>query len=108
VTLTLEDGTRYPSAGKLQFPTSPSTRARFGDVRAVVSESDHVLLPGMFVRASIEQGVNDNALLARRSGSPTTRRDRPLALVVGADNKVEVRAIRRHARQERTGSSRTV
>jgi membrane fusion protein (multidrug efflux system) len=94
VTLTLEDGTRYPSAGKLQFTditVDPGTGSV--TVRAVFPNPDHVLLPGMFVRASIEQGVNDNALLVPQVGITHDPQGQATALVVGADNKVEVRAI---------------
>jgi membrane fusion protein (multidrug efflux system) len=94
VTLTLEDGTRYPATGKLQFtditvdPTTGSVT-----VRAVFPNPDHVLLPGMFVRASIEEGVNDNALLVPQVGVTHNPQGQATALVVGPDNKVALRTI---------------
>jgi membrane fusion protein (multidrug efflux system) len=94
VTLTLEDGTRYPGAGKLQFTditVDPGTGSV--TVRAVFPNRDYVLLPGMFVRASIEQGVNDNALLVPQVGVTHDANGRSTTLVVGPDNKVELRTI---------------
>jgi membrane fusion protein (multidrug efflux system) len=94
VTLTLEDGARYPAPGKLQFTditVDPGTGSV--TVRAVFPNPDHVLLPGMFVRASIEEGVNDNALLVPQAGVTHNPQGQATALVVGPDNKVVVRTI---------------
>jgi membrane fusion protein (multidrug efflux system) len=94
VTLTLEDGAPYPAAGKLQFTditVDPGTGSV--TVRAVFPNPDHVLLPGMFVRASIEQGVNDQALLVPQAGVTHNPQGQATALVVGTDNKVELRTI---------------
>jgi membrane fusion protein (multidrug efflux system) len=94
VTLTLEDGTKYPHAGKLQF-TDITVDQGTGSVtvRAVFPNPDHVLLPGMFVRASIEQGINDNALLVPQTGVTHDPKGQTTTLVVGPDNKVELRTI---------------
>jgi membrane fusion protein (multidrug efflux system) len=94
VTLTLEDGTKYPAIGALQFTditVDPGTGSV--TVRAVFPNPDHVLLPGMFVRASIEEGVNDNALLVPQQGVTHDPSGHATALVVGPDNKVELRTI---------------
>src|SRR5712664_1703987 len=94
VTLTLEDGTKYPAIGTLQFTditVDPGTGSV--TVRAVFPNPDHVLLPGMFVRASIEEGVNDNALLVPQTGVTHNPQGQATALVVGPDIKVELRAI---------------
>jgi len=94
VTLTLEDGSRYAATGTLQFTditVDPGTGSV--TVRAVFPNPGHVLLPGMFVRASIEQGVNDNALLVPQQGVTHDPSGHATALVVGPDNKVELRAI---------------
>jgi membrane fusion protein (multidrug efflux system) len=94
VTLTLEDGTKYPAMGALQF-TDITVDPGTGSVtlRAVFPNPDHVLLPGMFVRASIEEGVNDNALLVPQQGVTHDPSGHATALVVGPDNKVELRII---------------
>ena len=94
VTLTLEDGTKYPAIGTLQFTditVDPGTGSV--TVRAVFPNPDHVLLPGMFVRASIEEGVNDNALLVPQQGVTHDPSGHATALVVSPDNKVELRII---------------
>jgi membrane fusion protein (multidrug efflux system) len=94
VTLTLEDGSRYAAAGRLQFTditVDPGTGSV--TVRAVFPNPDHVLLPGMFVRASIEEGVNDKALLVPQAGVTHNPQGQATALVVGADNKVALRTI---------------
>ena len=94
VTLTLEDGARYPAMGTLQFTditVDPGTGSV--TVRAVFPNPDHVLLPGMFVRASIEEGVNDNALLVPQQGVTHDPSGHATALVVGPDNKVELRIV---------------
>jgi membrane fusion protein, multidrug efflux system len=95
VTLFLEDGTRYPLAGTLQFTditVDPSTGSV--TVRAVFPNPDHVLLPGMFVRARMEQGVNDQAMLVPQQGVTRDPKGQATALVVGADNKVAQRVIK--------------
>jgi membrane fusion protein (multidrug efflux system) len=94
VTLTLEDGTRYPATGKLQFTditVDPGTGSV--TVRALFPNPDHVLLPGMFVHAGIEQGVNDQAILVPQQGVTRDSKGQATALVVGADNKVAQRML---------------
>lgn len=94
VTLFLEDGTRHPQTGTLEFTditVDPGTGSV--TVRAIVPNPGYVLLPGMFVRASIEQGVNDNALLVPQVGVTHDLKGQATALVVGPDNKVVLRTI---------------
>jgi membrane fusion protein (multidrug efflux system) len=94
VTLLLEDGTQYPLAGTLQFTdvtVDPGTGSV--TVRAVFPNPDYILLPGMFVRARIEQGVNDQAMLVPQQGVTRDPKGQATALVVGADNKVTQRVI---------------
>jgi membrane fusion protein (multidrug efflux system) len=89
VMLTLEDGTPYAQAGALQFSgitVDPGTGTV--TVRALFPNPKHVLLPGMFVRARIEEGVNDNALLVPIPAVGHDPQGRATVLVVGADNKV--------------------
>jgi membrane fusion protein (multidrug efflux system) len=94
VTLLLEDGTQYPLAGKLQF-TDITVDQNTGSVtvRAAFPNPDQVLLPGMFVRARIEEGVNDRAMLVPQQGVTRDAKGQATALVVGTDNKVAQRAI---------------
>jgi len=94
VTLTLEDGTKYPAIGTLQFTditVDPGTGSV--TVRAVFPNPDHVLLPGMFVRARIDQGVDNTAMLVPQVGVTHNPQGQATALVVGPDNKVELRTI---------------
>ena len=94
VTLFLEDGTQYSEAGALQF-TDITVDQGTGSVtvRAIFPNPRSVLLPGMFVRARIEEGVDETALLVPEVGVTHDPTGRATALVVGADNKVTVHAL---------------
>jgi membrane fusion protein, multidrug efflux system len=94
VALLLEDGTEYPLTGQLQF-TDVTVDPNTGSVtvRAVFPNPDHVLLPGMFVRARVEQGVNDQAMLVPQQGVTRNPQGQATALVVGADEKVALRTL---------------
>ncbi len=94
VTLTLEDGTQYPLTGKLEF-SGITVDAATGSVtvRAIFPNPDNVLLPGMFVRARLKQGVNDNAFLVPVPGVGHNPQGQATALVVGPDSKVVQRTI---------------
>src|SRR3977135_5208 len=84
VTLALEDGTQYPSTGSLQF-TDITVDQGTGSVtvRAIFPNPRFVLLPGMFVRARIEEGVKENGLLVPEVGVTHDPTGRATALVVG-------------------------
>jgi len=95
VTLFLEDGTQYPLKGTLEFTditVDPGTGSV--TVRAIIPNPRFVLLPGMFVRASIEQGVNDNALLVPQVGVTHDPKGQATVLLVAPDDKVMLRTIR--------------
>ncbi|MFM0645672.1 efflux RND transporter periplasmic adaptor subunit [Paraburkholderia bryophila] len=94
VSLILEDGRTYSEKGKLQF-TDVTVDQSTGSVtvRALFKNADKVLLPGMFVRARIEEGVNDNALVVPQVGVTHDQKGQPTALVVGDDNKVALRQL---------------
>ncbi|RZF27765.1 efflux RND transporter periplasmic adaptor subunit [Paraburkholderia sp. UYCP14C] len=94
VTLVLEDGRVYDEKGKLQF-TDVTVDQGTGSVtvRAIFKNPNHVLLPGMFVRAKIDEGVNQNALIVPQVGVTHDQKGTPTALVVGNDNKVELRQL---------------
>lgn len=93
--LTLEDGTAYPHEGKLEF-SEVSVDAGTGSVvlRAVFPNPDKVLMPGMFVHAQLVAGVRSEAILAPQQGITRTPTGEATAMVVGADNKVEVRKVK--------------
>jgi membrane fusion protein (multidrug efflux system) len=94
VSLILEDGRTYSEKGKLQF-TDVTVDQGTGSVtvRAIFKNADKVLLPGMFVRARIEEGVNENALVVPQVGVTHDQKGQPTALVVGNDNKVVLRQL---------------
>jgi membrane fusion protein (multidrug efflux system) len=94
VSLILEDGRTYSERGKLQF-TDVTVDQGTGSVtvRAIFKNADKVLLPGMFVRARIDEGVNDSALVVPQVGITHDQKGQPTALVVGDDNKVVLRQL---------------
>ncbi|HEY0296743.1 MAG TPA: efflux RND transporter periplasmic adaptor subunit [Bordetella sp.] len=95
VKLTLEDGTQYPLPGKLQFSevtVDPGTGSV--TLRALFPNPDHSLLPGMFVRAILGDGVAPQGLLVPQRGVTRSPRGIPTALVVTPENKVELRQIK--------------
>ncbi|SDS33766.1 efflux RND transporter periplasmic adaptor subunit [Pseudomonas prosekii] len=95
VKLTLEDGSEYSQPGKLEF-SEVSVDQTTGSVtlRAVFPNPDHTLLPGMFVHAQLQAGVNAAAILAPQQGVTRDLKGTPTAMVVGADNKVELRQLK--------------
>jgi membrane fusion protein (multidrug efflux system) len=90
VQLLLGDGTRYPLAGTLQFrdvSVDPTTASVI--LRAVFPNPNGVLLPGMFVRALVQEGVNDQAMLIPQQAVARDPKGNPVALIVGTQGKVE-------------------
>jgi membrane fusion protein (multidrug efflux system) len=94
VRLVLEDGSSYAREGLLQF-TDISVNEGTGSVtvRAIFPNPDHLLLPGMFVRAVIDEGTDDRAMLVPQEGVTHDRNGRATVLVVDKDNKVAQRAV---------------
>ncbi|HEX8027547.1 MAG TPA: efflux RND transporter periplasmic adaptor subunit, partial [Vicinamibacterales bacterium] len=90
----LEDGRAYSEQGKLQF-TDVTVDQGTGSVtvRAIFQNKDRVLLPGMFVRARIDEGVNDRAIVVPQTGVTHDPKGQPTALVVDEHNKVTVRQL---------------
>lgn len=95
IRLMLEDGSAYPHAGRLQF-SGVTVNSGTGAVtlRALVPNPDGVLMPGMYVRALLETGVAEHALLVPQQGVTRTPSGEATALVVGAGGKVERRALK--------------
>jgi membrane fusion protein (multidrug efflux system) len=94
VKLILEDGTAYPLEGTLQFrdvtvePTTGSVT-----LRMVFPNPDLVLLPGMFVRAELEEGVAEQAVLIPQQGIARDFKGNPVALTVNDAGQVEQKAL---------------
>lgn len=93
VALVMEDGSVLPQSGKLLF-TDLSVDESSGAVtlRAQFPNPSRLLLPGMYVRARIEQAVNDAALTVPLQAVQRTA-DGASVMAVGADNKVAARTI---------------
>lgn len=91
----LENGTVYNHEGRLQFAdvTVDSTTGDFL-LRVLVPNPNHVLMPGMYVRAQIDEGVIPQGLLAPQLGVTRDPKGNATALVVTPDNKVESHEIR--------------
>ena len=94
VTLKLEDGSSYAQEGKLQF-SDVTVDQNTGTVtlRAVFPNPKLQLLPGMYVRASLEEGVREAGILVPQKGIMRDATGAPSAFVVGQDNKVEKRSV---------------
>ncbi len=94
VRLVLDDGREYPLPGTLQF-TDVTVDPGTGSItlRALFPNPRGELLPGMFVRARIEEGVNPQALLVPQVGVTRDPKGLPVALVVNGERKVERRTL---------------
>jgi membrane fusion protein (multidrug efflux system) len=94
VRLILEDGTAYPLDGALQF-RDVTVDATTGSVtlRAVFPNPQGVLLPGMFVRAVVKEGVNKQAILIPQQAVSRDPKGNPVALIVDAEGKVQPRML---------------
>ncbi|HWJ05656.1 MAG TPA: efflux RND transporter periplasmic adaptor subunit [Steroidobacteraceae bacterium] len=94
VTILLEDGSKYPEPGKLEFSdvTVDPTTGSFG-LRVVVPNKKSLLLPGMYLRAVLATGERPDGLLVPQQGIARDAKGGTTAMVVGADNKVEARQV---------------
>lgn len=95
VNLLLEDGTPYPLEGTLEF-SDVTVDQSTGSItlRAIFPNPKTTLLPGMYVRAQIQEGVRKGAVLAPQQGVTRDTRGNPTALVVGASDTVEQRNLK--------------
>ncbi|MBW1787597.1 MAG: efflux RND transporter periplasmic adaptor subunit [Deltaproteobacteria bacterium] len=94
VKLILEDGTAYPLEGTLQFSdvtVDPTTGSVI--LRVVFPNPKGVLLPGMFVRTVIKEGVNELAILVPQQGVSRDHKGNPVALIVNVEGKVDQRIL---------------
>ncbi len=94
VKLTLEDGSEYPYAGRLEF-TEVSVDETTGSVtlRAIFSNPARLLLPGMFVHERLVEGQRADALLVPQQGVSRGPTGDATAMVIGPGDKVEVRKL---------------
>jgi membrane fusion protein (multidrug efflux system) len=94
IKLLLEDGSAYAREGRLTFSgVTVNTGTGAITLRAVVPNPDGLLMPGMYVRAVLDQGVDDAALLVPQQAVARTNTGSATALVLGEGNKVERRQL---------------
>jgi len=94
VRLQLESGSMYPETGTLSFAdvtVDPATGSQ--TLRAVFPNPQHLLLPGMFVRGQLSQGVQSRGILVPQRAVSRDERGRPTVIIVGKNNMAELRVI---------------
>lgn len=94
VSLLLADGSKYAAQGKLQF-ADVSVDAGTGNVtlRALFPNPKGELMPGMYVRAVLDSGIDDKAITVPQVGVTRNQRGEATALLLNKDNKVEQRVL---------------
>ncbi|NDL65821.1 efflux RND transporter periplasmic adaptor subunit [Acerihabitans arboris] len=94
VSVRLEDGSVYTHIGRLEL-TEVSVDESTGSVtlRAIFPNPEHELLPGMYIRATVNNGVMDNAILAPQQGITRDVKGNATALIINGENKVELRNV---------------
>ncbi|MFB4515294.1 efflux RND transporter periplasmic adaptor subunit [Enterobacter hormaechei subsp. steigerwaltii] len=94
VELLMENGQPYPLKGTLQF-SDVTVDESTGSItlRALFPNPQHMLLPGMFVRARIDEGTQPDAILVPQQGVTRTPRGDATVLVVNERNQVESRTV---------------
>ncbi len=95
VKLILEDGTPYPPAGTFKF-SDVTVDQNTGSVtiRTVFPNPKQVLLPGMYVRAILEEGVSEDAILVPQQGVTRNPAGNAMVMVIGREEKVEPRVVK--------------
>lgn len=94
VAVTLEDGSQYGPQGTLRFADVTVDETTGSQViRALFPNPNGLLLPGMFVRARLVEGTQQNAMLVPQRAVSRDERGNPTVLIVGAENKIEPRPI---------------
>ena len=94
LTLRLDDGTTYALPGRLLFSdVTVDPSSGMITLRALFPNPDHMLLPGMFARGELEQAVDTKAITLLQRGVNIGVNGIAAAMVVGADDKVEIRVL---------------
>ena len=94
VRLFIDDGTEYAAKGTLQFrdvSVDPSTGSVI--LRIVFPNPREILLPGMFVRAILQEGINDLAIVIPQQAVSRNPKGDPYVLIVDEQNKAQIRQI---------------
>ncbi|WP_454832432.1 efflux RND transporter periplasmic adaptor subunit [Pseudoxanthomonas wuyuanensis] len=94
VHLVMEDGSAYPLAGRLEF-SDVTVDQSTGSItlRAVFPNPNADLLPGMYVRAVLQEGVKEQGILVPQQAVSRNGAGKPTAFVVGSDHKLQLRAL---------------
>ncbi|CAI2128301.1 efflux RND transporter periplasmic adaptor subunit [Serratia ficaria] len=94
VSLILGNGQPYRPVGTLEFSdvTVDQTTGSI-TLRAIIPNPQHILLPGMYVRAEIDQGVQQNALLVPQQGITRNPRGEATALIADAHDRAQLRRV---------------
>ena len=94
VKLVLEDGSEYPHAGKLKFSEVTVDKATgMYKLRAEFPNPDNLLLPGMYARAVLSEGVDKQAILVPQQAVTLGTAGKASIFVVGEGDKVSTRSI---------------
>jgi membrane fusion protein, multidrug efflux system len=94
VKLILEDGIEYPLKGTLQFrdiTVDPTTGSVI--LRIVFPNPEGILLPGMFTRVIIEEGLQEQAILIPQQAVSRDVKGNPMTMIVDVENKVQMRML---------------
>ena len=94
LSLHLEDGSTYSQPAHFEFydaVVNPGTGSFL--VRAVVPNPDSLLQPGMYVRATVQEGVRRNGLLVPQQGITRDPKGNATAMVVDAEGKARMRQV---------------
>ena len=94
VKIVMEDGTVYPSKGSLKFrdvTVDPTTGSVI--LRIVVPNPENILLPGMFVRAMVDEGVNEQAILVLQQAVSRNPKGEAIVMIVDADGNAQQRGL---------------
>jgi len=95
VTLVLDDGSHYPLTGKLLFSDiSVDTTTSMVTLRAQFPNPDHLLLPGMYARALVEESADKQAILIPQRVVSRGDNGTASVLLVGKDDKIELRQVK--------------
>lgn len=95
VKLMLEDGSPYDQDGALQFSEVTVDQGTGAvTLRAIFPNKDSLLLPGMFVREQLQEGIVQNGILAPQQGVTHNPKGEPTALIVDGDGKVQLRRLK--------------
>jgi membrane fusion protein (multidrug efflux system) len=95
IRLLLEDGSSYPEEGILKFSdvtVDPSTGSV--TLRALFPNPHNLLLPGMFIRGIVQEGIQEQGILIPQQGVTRNPAGEAMVMLVGAEDKVEPRVIK--------------